>query len=238
MSTCIINPARSKGEPALPAIGILAVNPSDSSSFPMLARQFVLKKHFLFNAQLYINNTFFLAGPAVGAPMAAICLEKLIALGARRIIVYGWCGSLHMSLRSGELYVPTGGLSEEGTSGHYPMENRGCDDSLRLWLIETLTRQGYRPKQGQIWTTDAVYRETREKVERFGAKGIWAVDMEFTALDSIAAFRRISFAAVMLVSDELFHRDWTPQFQHKQFRLVSRNMLEKLCTIIHTGETS
>ena len=238
MSTCIINPIKSKGEPDLPETGILAVNPSDSSGFTGLAGQFGLKKHAFFNAQLYSNSTFFLAGPAVGAPMAVISLEKLIALGASRIVVYGWCGSLNPSLSVGELFVPTRGLSEEGTSVHYQSPNTGSGDFLRLQLVDALTREGCQPKQGPIWTTDAVFRETREKVERYSDQGILAVDMEYTALCSVAAFRRVNLTAVMLVSDELFHREWAPRFQYKNFRTDSRRVLEKLCAILHTCEIS
>ena len=238
MSTCIINPLRSKGDPSLPLNGILAVNPSDSSGFAALARQYGLEQHFLFNAQLYSNAAFFLAGPAVGAPMATICLEKLIALGARRIVVYSWCGSLHPSLGAGELFIPVGGVSEEGTSAHYQSENLGDNDSLRLFLHTALTREGCLPKQGQIWTTDAVYRETRKKVEEYSAQGVVAVDMEYMALCSVAAFRRVSLAAILLVSDELFHPQWAPQLQRKKFRTHSRRLLEKLCAIIQSGEPS
>jgi len=236
MSDCIINPEHRKGEPELPPIGILAVNPTDCSSFTGLAGRYGLTRYSLFHAQLYSSRAFFLAGPAVGAPMAAICLEKLIVLGARRILVYGWCGSLHSSLGAGELFVPTGGLSEEGTSGHYQGEDGGDDDDLRSRLVDTLSRAGHFSCQGRIWTTDAVYRETREKVARYGAQGILAVDMEYTALRAVAAFRRVSLAAVMLVSDELFHREWAPRLQHKQFRAHSRRLLDNLCAVIHTGE--
>ncbi|MCL2789755.1 MAG: nucleoside phosphorylase [Desulfobulbus sp.] len=238
MSDCIINPARSKGEPQLPAIGILSVNPADSTGFPSLVRRHSLVRHAIFHAHLQSNDLFFLAGPAVGAPMATICLEKLIALGARRILVYGWCGSLHPALVAGDLFIPTGGLSEEGTSAHYQGTTGNDDDILRLRLIDALTEAGSfsRPKQGRIWTTDAVYRETREKVERYGAQGILAVDMEYTALRSVAAFRQISLAAVMLVSDELFHQDWAPGMHLKRFRHRSRQVLECLCSLIQHGK--
>jgi uridine phosphorylase len=236
MSECIINPVRSGNEPELPPTGILAVNPADSSCFAGLADRYGLTRLALFHAQLYGNATFFLAGPAMGAPMAALCLEKLIALGARRIFVYGWCGSLHPSLTIGDLFVPTGGLSEEGTSAHYPVTGNDDDDSLRLRLLDALTRMGHLPAQGRIWTTDAVYRETREKVERYGAQDIRAVDMEYTALRAVAAFRRVNLAAIMLVSDELFHRHWAPRLHQKQFRAHSRRLLAHLCALLSTGE--
>lgn len=217
-------------------MGLLAVNPTDCNCFAQLARLHGMAQHSLFHAQLYGNETFFLAGPAVGAPMAAICLEKLIALGARRIIVYGWCGALHPSLRIGQLLIPTAGLSEEGTSQHYH-NNECCDDAtLRVSLGSALTRAGDTFQQGCIWTTDAVYRETREKVARYGTQGVLAVDMEYTALCAVAAFRGVTLAAVMLVSDELYHLQWHPHLHQKQFRKRSRQVLAKLCALLDERE--
>jgi uridine phosphorylase len=237
MSICVINPQRGKSDPHLPPCGILAVNPADSSSFANTAKRHSLEKQFLFNAQLFSNPHFFLAGPAVGAPMATLCLEKLIALGARRVVVYGWCGSLSRKLRIGDVFVPTDGLSEEGVSRHYPAPEGWSENALRLCLEEDLLRMGHRPQHGPIWTTDAVYRETREKVDLYGGQGFMAVDMEYTALRAVAAFRQVSLAAAMLVSDELFHPQWTPQFLQKKFRTQSHRLLADLCSTFHPIET-
>jgi len=236
MTTCVIDPQRNQGEPHLPATGILAVNPSDCTHLASLARSYDLQRAFLFNAQLYAGSSLFLAGPAVGAPMATICLEKLIALGATRILLYGWCGSLVPGLRVNDLFVPVGVLSEEGTSGHYPLPAATPDDSWSRALCTALTAQGRPPKQGKIWTTDAVFRETRDKVRRYGAAGIMAVDMEYGALRTVAAFRQVNLAAVLLVSDELFHHQWTPRFQQKSFRNDSKNLLNRLCTLLHSQQ--
>lgn len=236
MNLCFINPQRTAGEPQLSPMGILAVNPSDSHGFGALAKRYGLQRHVLFNAELYAGDSLFLAGPAVGAPMATICLEKLIALGATQVILYGWCGALTPSLHSGELFMPTSFLSEEGTSAHYPIPGARFDPSLQAALMKVLTAEGYCPKQGAIWTTDAVYRETREKVEAYGAQGIMAVDMEYAALRAVAVFRQVRFAAVMLVSDELFHQEWTPRFVQKSFRADSKKILDRLCALIQSNE--
>ncbi len=232
MSICLINPGRHSGEPSLPAHGILAVNPSDRSSFGSLAKEFALQRHGLFNAELYCNDRLFLAGPAVGAPMAVLCLEKLIALGARRIVLYGWCGSLVQNLHIGDLFMPTDALSEEGTSAHYQPVPLPIADSLHRDLLDRLVGLEYAPRQGVIWTTDAVYRETREKVAIHGAHGILAVDMEYAALRTVAAFRGISLAAVMLVSDELFGPAWRSGYGQPAFRRQSRTLLAQIATLL------
>lgn len=232
--SCVINPQHLPGEPDLPAAGILAVNPSDSSRFYRLAQRYDLQRSFLFNAQLYASPRLFVAGPAVGAPMAAICLEKLIALGASRILLYGWCGSLTPDLRAGDVFVPSNAFSEEGTSSHYPTQAGMLDDSLLEIVLESLTTWGLDPKRGRIWTTDAVYRETLDKINRYRAEGVVAIDMEYAALQAVARFRGVSLAAVLLVSDELFAAEWKPQYRHKQFRTRSYNLLEKLCGFMQT----
>jgi len=171
----------------------------------------------------------FWAGPAVGSPMAVICLEKLIALGASRIIVCGWCGSLCPALGVGELVLPTWAISEEGTSVHYPLAGRS-ESSLRLRkeLKVFFADRGKELREGPIWTTDALYRETREKVVRYGEKGILAVDMEYSALMQVAAFRRVELAAVLMVSDLLWQESWQPAFQSKEFRNRSQGLVAEL----------
>ncbi len=239
MTSCVINPERLKGEPQLPPAGILAVNPSDAVKLQVLAAEHQLKSHFLFHSRLYSSSTFFLAGPAVGAPMAVLCLEKLIALGAKRIILYGWCGSLVSDLRTGDILVPTHGVSEEGTSRHYSASSGSFpDQELRKSIITRLAPViGSDVKQGPIWTTDAFYRETRAKIEQFGKQGIMAVDMEYSALCTVAAYRQVAFAAAMLVSDELYHPVWRPGYTKKTFKKQSKEMLDQLCSYMATCNT-
>jgi uridine phosphorylase len=161
--------------------------------------------------------------------MAVICLEKLIALGATRIIVCGWCGSLRPDLGVGELVLPTWSLSEEGTSAHYPVAGRSeTSPRLRGELKSFFADAGKEPREGPIWTTDALYRETREKVARYGGEGILAVDMECSALMQAAAFRRVELAAVLMVSDLLWQEAWQPGFQGKEFRRRSQGLVAAL----------
>lgn len=218
----------------MPPLGLLAVNPSDRPAFALLAKQWRLQRQRLFHAELHAGERFFLAGPAVGAPMATLCLEKLIALGARRVVLYGWCGSLVPDVRVGDLLLPTEALSEEGTSAHYQPTPAPLADALHGLLISGLTALGHSVRLGAIWTTDAFYRETREKVADYGRRGILAVDMEYAALRTVAAFRGIFLAAVMLVSDELVAPVWHPAHDQATFRRRSRNVLSQLASLLNS----
>ena len=231
MSEVVVHPSRSKSEPQLPPLGILLVNPSEARQAAQLSGQEVWTRHFLFHSNLFSAQSLpmFWAGPAVGAPMAVLCLEKLIALGATRIIVCGWCGSLQPDLGVGELVLPSWAISEEGTSGHYPVE-KPVESSplLRMTLKDFFAHTGKNLREGPIWTTDALYRETREKVVRYGSEGILAVDMECSALMQVAAFRRVELAAVLMVSDLLWQNPWQPAFQSKEFRRRSQGLVADL----------
>jgi uridine phosphorylase len=235
MSDVIVSPGRESGEPRLSDIGLLYINPGEASQAVSLAMERRGTRHFLFNSNLFQvpaaeqARSFFVAGPAVGAPMAVLTLEKLVALGAKRIIVYGWCGSLTETVRTGDILLPTWALSEEGTSDHYPVQGRPeSSPTLRLALDAHLQELNFVPISGPVWTTDAPYRETRIKVRAYARQSLLGVDMEFAALCTVAAFRGVDMAAVLLVSDELWHRPWQPGFRDKRFKQRSRLVLENL----------
>ncbi len=239
---CVINPERGRGEPVLPEIGILAVNPTEAPVLAAYAKTAEMQRSFLFHSNLYYSEKLFLAGPAVGAPMAAMCLEKLIALGAKKIILYGWCGSLQEELRAMDVLLPTEALSEEGTSRHYQDQIQGqnqdknrqrekilASPTLHAHLGNILSSADFSYQTGKIWTTDAPYRETRTKIADYAGQGIYGVDMEFSALCTVAAFRGVELAAAMLVSDEVWQQPWQPQFSRKEFKRKSRKLLMLLC---------
>lgn len=231
----IINPGREKDESPLPAAGLLLVNPAAAQAGFRLAKKRGGQQHFLFNSRLVLipenesSGPFFIAGPAVGAPMAVLTLEKLIALGAQRIIVYGWCGSLRDTVRIGDVLLPTWAISDEGTSAHYPVSSRPESHAdTRQLLSDLLTDRGLIVRSGPIWTTDAPYRESISQVNRLGGQGVLGVDMEYAALVTAAAFRKIELIAMLLVSDELWSGTWNPGFRTKGFKKKSSEILHFL----------
>ena len=213
------------------------LNPGDAGRACRLAEQLGGRRHFLFNTNLWeltgADGPFYICGPAVGAPMAVLTLEKLIALGVKKVIICGTCGSLCADLAVGEVLLPDGFLNDEGTSRHYPLI---APPSVSTFLVELLAtflkKEGVAWSRGTLWTTDAPYRETIDKVREYQQAGIQGVDMEFSALLTVAAFRRIELAAVMVVSDQLRDGHWLPGFQEpafkKKMRLVSMGLLDYL----------
>jgi uridine phosphorylase len=183
------------------------------------------------------NDRTTLCGPFLGAPQAVMGMEKLVALGARRIWALGWCGSLQPGVRVGDLIVPADAVSEEGTSKHYPIAEKkpSTDEELNRLLCRALTRSGRTFRMGTVWTTDAPYRETPLKVKAYREKGVLGVEMEMSALMTLAVFRSVRLAALLVVSDELSDQGWHPGFKDLRFENTSRFAAECLLGLVETG---
>ncbi|MFC1534530.1 nucleoside phosphorylase [Thermodesulfobacteriota bacterium] len=182
------------------------------------------------------ESSLSLSGPFLGAPQSVIGMEKLIALGAKRIWVLGWCGSLNPNLRIGDLLIPTGALSEEGTSRHYPIlqKSPGTDEELNGMLERTLRKRKLAFYKGRVWTTDAPYRETAPKVKECRDRGILAVEMEMAALITLSVYRRVKLTGLLTVSDELYDLKWNPGFSNPKLKAASRLAAELVLEIIES----
>lgn len=166
-----------------------------------------------------------LVGPCMGSAASAYVLERLIAHGIRNVIMLGLCGSINREARIGSLVAPVGARIEEGVSGHYISgDRRAFPGKMALTAVRTtLENSGRSYHLGPIWTTDAVFRETKAKVMAYGERGLLAVEMEASALFTVAAYRGIELAALLVVSDELFDLRWRMGFTRPRFLTACRH---------------
>ena len=156
----------------------------------------------LFFSHLYFCPEAALAGPVLGGPQMAILLENLIAAGAKEILFLGWAGALRKDLPLGSLLLPEAAEGAEGTSLHY----HPClkpDQELFLEVYQELIWAGLDFRVGQVVSTDALYRETEEFCQKFALKNL-AVEMECAAAFSVARFRGVKLAALLLISDWVY----------------------------------
>jgi len=156
-----------------------------------------------------------LVGPAMGAPVAGMVIEMLIAGGAKKIIALGFAGSLDPSLKIGDLLLVKEAISDEGTGPSYipGLKSVSASESLVSAIISELSSQGEKIQAGKVVSTDAFFRETREKLERFRSMGALAVEMEMSALYAIGKFRGVEVLGMVIISDELFRDRWVSGFK-------------------------
>ena len=151
--------------------------------------------------------------PGVGAPAAAARLEHMIALGCRKFIACGGAGTLDSAITVGHIVVPDSAIRDEGTSYHYLKAAREVAPTPRaLAAIEAELRENnHEYIRGKTWTTDAVYRETRARMNRRQREGCLVVEMEAAAFFAVARFRGIECAQILYGGDSLAGRQWNPR---------------------------
>jgi len=167
----------------------------------------------------------------IGAPAAVMTLEELIACGGRIIFEVGASGGLQGFLEPGDIIVVTEAVRDEGTSYHYLPPEIRVESSARLRekLIRHLKQKKIGCLVGPVWSTDGVYRETRAKFRKFRDQGVLAVNMETSAIFSLAKYRAVEAASAQVISDVLKETGWLQAFEHES---VQRNMKKLLGAVI------
>lgn len=142
-------------------------------------------------------NLCFLDGGR-GAPQAVDTVETLAALGVKNIIAVGMCGAYDESVRIGEVIAPQKAFVEEGTSLHYyeSIEASYPNGNLLEMATALLSISDF-----PIVSSDAVYRQTFDKEQLWREKGAVGVDMETSAVFSVAQYLGLKAVALLMVSD-------------------------------------
>ena len=167
-SDAIIQPRKGKSTPDIGPVAILAATRNDRLALCNLLDLSEADANQLFISSLYVNPSrnggLSLTGPMIGAPYAVMIFETLVAWGARKFLFLGWCGAISRQVKTGDIIVPTAAIIDEGTSPHYIPDLRQSQPSPNiLGNINTVfSENGVGFHEGPIWTTDAVYRETRD----------------------------------------------------------------------------
>jgi uridine phosphorylase len=168
-----------------------------------------------------------ITGPTVGAPQTVMVLEKLLVLGAQKVIFLGWCGSFREHVKIGDLVIPDVGFVGEGTSKYYSEDDRPePSQSVLDSLIKCCEARGEHFHKGPVWSTDAPYRETKDHVVSLQQAGVVGVDMEVSALFNVGRFRHVEIGALLVVSDELASLEWKPGFGTQAFKKARESAAE------------
>ncbi len=146
----------------------------------------------------------------VGAPACIGGFEEVIAMGLEKLIMFGTCGVLDKSIEDLAIIIPKSAIRDEGTSFHY------CEASDEIIVnekyieefIDLLKTHNYSYVIGKTWTTDAFYRETKEKMALRKKQGAISVEMECSAMSAVAKFRDVAFFEFFYAADNLDCAEW------------------------------
>jgi uridine phosphorylase len=237
----LIQPTREPGEePVTPTVVLTFTHP-DYQSLCRLTQAHGNPRQFwgcACRVGSWEGSPLTMVAPALGAPYATMVLEKLIVLGARRVLVLGWCGSLAPQVRIGDLILPTKAVPGDGTTPHYCQESDGITPHQGLYEILAVgIRKAEVPwHAGSVWSTDAFFRETKGLVKSCQSQGILGIDLELAALFAVGRFRQIAIAGLLVVSDELFTLQWHPARGSQPFRLARQAAFRLVLDAAATAE--
>jgi len=149
----------------------------------------------------------------IGCPSASIAAEELINVGAECLIRIGSTGALQPELEIGDLVISTGSMKNEGTSIFYvPNEFPAVPDfELTRTIIDTAAEMkdqlGYNYRYGINATDDAFYGEEEAWIKKLSDLGIFNVEMESSAIYTVAHVRKKRAAMISAVSGNLLTND-------------------------------
>lgn len=158
----------------------------------------------------YNNKQYAIFMMSVGAPAAATCIEDIHAMGCNKFIVFGNCGVLDKNIEDLAIIIPTNAIRDEGLSSHYLEYNKTIklNEKYGSMLKDILNQKNYSYIEGTTWTTDAFYRETKDKVADMKSLGAICVEMEAAALQAVCDFRNIDLITFFYAADNLDSDYW------------------------------
>ena len=158
----------------------------------------------------YHDKLFTLSMASVSAPMISGDIEELHANGVNTFIIYGNCGVLDRTIEDCSMIIPTKAFRDEGISYHY-QEASDDIEMNQLYIndfINILKEYNFSYRTGATWTTDAFYRETKDKIEYFKKNGAICVEMEGAAIAAICKRKKINYFTFYYAGDNLDATSW------------------------------
>lgn len=152
--------------------------------------------------------TFFMAG--VSGPWLSADIEELSAQGVKKFIIFGNCGVLDSKIEDCSIIIPTLAFRDEGTSYHYLPESETIELNPKYidQFVEILNKYDFDYTKGYTWTTDAFYRETKDKINYFKEKGAVCVEMEGAVIASVCQSKKLDYFTFYYAGDNLDSTEW------------------------------
>ncbi|HPO96061.1 MAG TPA: nucleoside phosphorylase [Elusimicrobiales bacterium] len=179
--------------------------------------KFTFKKNKKF---ISVENKLAIGISSTSAPNAAACVDEMAALGCESVINIGVAGSLSLETKIGDIVLCDKALRDEGVSYHYIKPNKFAYPSLDLnsYIKRIFYKNDVKFKEASSWTTDAPYRETNAEIKKYFKEGILTVEMEASAVFSVADYYKVKSASVFVISDIVCENKWDRNFNSKKVK--------------------
>jgi DeoD family purine-nucleoside phosphorylase len=151
-------------------------------------------------------------GTGMGCPGATIVFEELVQLGCKKLIRVGTCGGLQPQHALGDLIVALTAVPADSTAMHLVGNEPHCPTaswSIIHGAVHAAKEMGQELHVGPIVSSDVFYNPDGGQYERWSKRGVLAVEMEASALFTVAALRGIESGCLLTVSDIVVEGEFT-----------------------------
>lgn len=138
-----------------------------------------------------------------------ITLEKTIG-GENPVYIYRFVDD-NVLITLGQILVVDGAIRDEGFSYHYvePARYIYTEPETVQKITRYLDNHAISYIRGLTWTTDAVFRETPDKIEKRKEEGAKIVEMEQAGCIAVSQFRGFQYGALIYGGDDVSQDEWS-----------------------------
>lgn len=146
----------------------------------------------------------------VGCPACAGNLDLFHAMGITKVMFCGGGGVLDKNIEVGQILVVDGAIRDEGFSYHYiePSRYIYTNPEVTKKIVEYLEAHEISYLRGLTWTTDAIFRETSDRIARRKEEGAKIVEMEQAGCIAVSQFRGFEYGALIYGGDDVSQEEW------------------------------
>lgn len=184
----------------------------------------------------YVDSDILLTLGQVGCPACGGNLDLFNALGVNKVMFCGGGGVLDKTIEVGTILVVQGAIRDEGFSYHYVAPSRVIysDEKIVNKISSFLSKKDIKYISGLTWTTDAIFRETKDRVALRRSEGAKIVEMEQAGCIAVAQFRKFDYGALIYGGDDVSSDEWDKRAwrSRKGIRYDLVNLCKELVDII------
>ena len=165
----------------------------------------------------------------VGCPACGGNLDLFNAMGINKVMFCGGGGVLDKNIAVGRLLVVDGAIRDEGFSYHYiePARYIYTDPAVTAKIVGYLDANSIPYLRGLTWTTDAMFRETADRIAQRKEEGAKIVEMEQAGCIAVAQFRKFDYGALIYGGDDVSQEEWSNRGWQSRYGI--RYNLVQLC---------
>ncbi|MDC2865986.1 purine-nucleoside phosphorylase [Bacillus sp. BP-3] len=147
-------------------------------------------------------------GTGMGVPSISIYVNELIqSYGVKNLIRVGTCGAIQKDVKVRDVIIAMTACTDSNLNRLvFPgFDFAPCANfDLLKKAYDAGIEKGLHIRVGNVLTADVFYRESMDMVKKLGDYGVLAVEMETTALYTLAAKYGVNALSVLTVSDHIF----------------------------------